>query len=331
MSKIGVKKEALIGNVWENEKPELSDEELELINTYTRRKLEKDEVYVFSVVLCDNDIDRDGERFTVESLFALEKLFVGKTGIIDHNPSAKNQTARIFACTVEAVEGRKTETGDDYFRLKARAYMPKSEKNKDIILALDSGIIKEVSVGCAVEEVVCSICGEKSDTCPHRKGEKYGSKICCGELINPYDAYEFSFVAIPSQKQAGVTKSASIYGKESSMESILKKLEVKKGFTLTDSDCEKLLSYIDNLKQSAKDGVYYRDSLTGEVLRLSAIVQPDISRETMETVAKSMTVAQLKEFKTAFEKKNHESVVPVVQLYNDKNKNKTESNGQFKI
>ena len=331
MSKIGVRKEALTGNVWEDEKEQISDEELQLINTYTRRKLEKDEVYAFSVVLCDNDIDRDGERFTVESLFALEKLFVGKTGIIDHNPSAKNQTARIFACTVEAVEGKKTQTGDDYFRLKARAYMPKSEKNKEFILALDSGIIKEVSVGCAVEEVICNICGEKSDLCPHKKGEKYGSKICCGELTNPYDAYEFSFVAIPSQKQAGVTKSASIYGKESDMESILKKLEIRKGFTLSDGDCEKLLSYIDNLKQSAKDGVYYRDSLTGEVLRLSAVVQPDISRETMETVAKQMTVAQLKEFKTAFEKKKNESVVPTVQLYSDKNKNKTESNGQFKI
>lgn len=331
MSKIGVRKEALTGNVWEDEKEQISDEELQLINTYTRRKLEKDEVYAFSVVLCDNDIDRDGERFTVESLFALEKLFVGKTGIIDHNPSAKNQTARIFACTVEAVEGKKTQTGDDYFRLKARAYMPKSEKNKEFILALDSGIIKEVSVGCAVEEVICSICGEKTDLCPHKKGEKYGSKICCGELTNPYDAYEFSFVAIPSQKQAGVTKSASIYGKESDMESILKKLEIRKGFTLSDGDCEKLLSYIDNLKQSAKDGVYYRDSLTGEVLRLSAVVQPDISRETMETVAKQMTVAQLKEFKTAFEKKKNESVVPVVQLYNEKNKSKTESNGQFKI
>ena len=331
MSKIGVRKEALTGNVWEDEKEQISDEELQLINTYTRRKLEKDEVYAFSVVLCDNDIDRDGERFTVESLFALEKLFVGKTGIIDHNPSAKNQTARIFACTVEAVEGKKTQTGDDYFRLKARAYMPKSEKNKEFILALDSGIIKEVSVGCAVEGVICNICGEKSDLCPHKKGEKYGSKICCGELTNPYDAYEFSFVAIPSQKQAGVTKSASIYGKESDMESILKKLEIRKGFTLSDGDCEKLLSYIDNLKQSAKDGVYYRDSLTGEVLRLSAVVQPDISRETMETVAKQMTVAQLKEFKTAFEKKKNESVVPVVQLYNEKNKSKTESNGQFKI
>ncbi len=331
MNKTRLKKEAVYGQVSENENREVTEEELKLINGYTRRNLTKDEVYVFSVVLCDNDIDRDGERFTVESLFELEKLFVGKTGIFDHDPSAKNQTARIFACEVEAVDGIKTATGDDYFRLKARAYLPVSEKNKEVILALDSGIIKEVSVGCAVEEVLCSICGEKTETCPHKKGETYGSKICCGELTHPYDAYEWSFVAVPSQKKAGVTKSVSIKRKETKMETILKQLESKKGFTLSDADCEKLLSYIGNLKHAAKDGVYYRDSLTADVLRLSAIVQPDISRETMESIAKSMTVAQLKEFKTAFEKKKNESVVPVPQLYNDKNKNKTVSNGQFKI
>ena len=314
--------------MWENDVDEVSEEELALINKYTRRNLLADEVYVFSVVLCDNAIDRDGERFTVESLFALEKLFVGKTGIFDHNPSAKNQTARIISCAVEAVEGKKTATGDDYFRLKARAYIPKSEKNNEVILALDSGIIKEVSVGCAVDEVLCSICGEKIGSCPHMKGEVYNSKICCGELTNPYDAYEWSFVAVPAQKEAGVTKS---YRKEKSMDSILKKLEIKKGFMLADGDCEKLLSYIDNLKQSAKDGVYYRESLTGEVLRLSAVIQPDISRDTMESITKSMTVAQLKEFKNAFEKKKNESVVPVVQLYNEKNKSNAVSNGQFRI
>ena len=332
MNKIGLKKEAVFGKVWENDSNEVTDEELKLINSYTRRELSKDEVYVFSVVLCDNDIDRDGERFTVESLFELEKLFVGKTGIFDHNPTAKNQTARIFACKVEVVDGRKTATGDDYFRLKARAYLPVSEKNSDVILALDSGIIKEVSVGCAVEQVLCSICGERTEICPHKKGEKYGSKICCGELVNPYDAYEWSFVAVPSQKLAGVTKSAQIIGKENDMDSIMGKLELRKGVTLSQSECMRLLSYIDNLKQSAKDGVYYRDSLTAEVVKLSATVQPEISRETMESVAKTMTVSQLNEFKKAFEKKKNDTVAPVLQLGNRKNNKKdTVSNGQFTI
>ena len=43
--------------------------------------------------------------------------------------------------------------------------------------------------------VVCNVCGEDILKCTHKKGEVYGSKFCCGELVNPYDAYEWSFVA----------------------------------------------------------------------------------------------------------------------------------------
>ena len=304
-------------------------EELELINTYTRRTLTADEVYVFTVVLCDNDVDRDGERFTVESLFALEKLFVGKTGIFDHNPSAKNQTARIISCKVENVASRTTATGDEYFCLKARAYLPRTEGNSELIAALDSGIVKEVSVGCAVGKILCSVCGEDIGMCPHRKGETYGGKLCCGELTEPYDAYEWSFVAVPAQKNAGVTKTA--YGKEIDMEGIMKKLSRGQSATFSDRDCKKLLEYIDSLKQSAKDGVYYRDSLTSEVLRLSAAVQPGISRETMESVTKGMSVAQLKEFKNAFEKQRAELIPVAPQLYTEKKSTKSDANGQYHI
>lgn len=304
-------------------------EELELINTYTRRTLTAEEVYVFTVVLCDNDVDRDGERFTVESLFALEKLFVGKTGIFDHNPSAKNQTARIISCKVENVASRTTATGDEYFCLKARAYLPRTEGNSELIAALDSGIVKEVSVGCAVGKILCSVCGDDIGMCPHRKGETYGGKLCCGELTEPYDAYEWSFVAVPAQKNAGVTKTA--YGKEIDMEGIMKKLSRGQSATFSDRDCKKLLEYIDSLKQSAKDGVYYRDSLTTEVLRLSAAVQPGISRETMESVTKGMSVAQLKEFKTAFEKQRAELIPVAPQLYTEKKSTKSDANGQYHI
>lgn len=332
MSKEMIKKEVFSGEVDSAENSGITDDELKMINVYTRRELNADEVYVFSVVLCDNDIDRDNERFTVESLYALEKMFVGRTGIIDHNPSAKNQTARIFSCSVEAVSGMKTKTGDDYFRLKARAYMPKSEGNREIISAIDSGIIKEVSVGCAVEKTVCSICGEDMERCVHRKGERYGGKICCGELLNPYDAYEWSFVAVPAQQKAGVTKSHMKNRKEMTMDKILKNLDEERSFYLSEADCKKLRSYVNNLKQLAKDGAYYRDSLTSEVVKLSAFVQPDISRETMEQVAKTMTVAQLCEFRNAFKKHKDSGFEAVPQLCNEKNNSRnSDLNGQFTI
>lgn len=105
---------------------------------------------------------------------------------------------------------------------------------------------------------------------------------------------------MPAQRSAGVIK--SFKGKEMKMEEILKSIYTEKDINLSGEECKKLCSYIDELKKSAADGVYYRDSLTSEVLRLSAVVQPDISRETMESVAKSMSVVQLKEFKMLLKK-----------------------------
>lgn len=304
--------------------------ELELINKYSRREMSPEEVYVFSVVLCDNDIDRDNERFTVESLYELEKLFVGKTGIMDHNPKAENQTARIISCKVESVDGKKNSLGDDYFRLVARAYMPNSEKNRDLILAIDSGIIKEVSVGCAVEETRCSICGNgiNSPQCNHIKGESYSGKLCYGELINPYDAYEWSFVAVPAQKRAGVIKAFN--RKEKTMTDIIKSIENSEAVTLTEKDSKMLNKYINGLKKQAAEGVVYRNSLIADVLKYSAIVQPEISRKTMESVVKQLDIQELKEFRLAYMKKSEEFLPGKPQLFNEK-ANKTNTNTEFKI
>jgi len=64
---------------------ETQEDALLKINRYTRREFKSDEVYTFSVVLCDNEIDRDNERFTTDALQKLATLFLGKTGIFNHS------------------------------------------------------------------------------------------------------------------------------------------------------------------------------------------------------------------------------------------------------
>ena len=59
--------------------------DLEAIGAFTRRAFAPEELYVFSVVLCNNDVDRDHEKFTRRALEELGALFVGKTGIFDHS------------------------------------------------------------------------------------------------------------------------------------------------------------------------------------------------------------------------------------------------------
>ena len=245
--------------------PVLSEEqELELINTYSRRTLTADEVYIFSVVLCDNDVDRDFERFTVESLFELEKLFVGKTGILDHDPTAKNQKARIISCKVESVDGEMTTLGDQLFRLTARAYIPRTEGNRELIEAIEAGLVKEVSVGCSVARTVCSVCRNdlRSPMCSHIKGHSYDGEVCCGELSEPTDAYEFSFVAVPAQRSAGVIKSGS---KEKEMKDIIKGLSGGSDITLSKGEAEQLRTYIAKLESENTYAEAYKNELDSKL------------------------------------------------------------------
>ena len=147
--------------------------ELELINTYARNPLEAENVYCFNLTLCDNEVDRDFERFSVDSLKELLPLFVGKTGISDHSMSSQNQKARIFKTWLEQDDSKKTVTGESYTALKAKAYMLITDENKEMIEQIEGGIKKEVSVGCSMGKVICSVCGKdmKKHECKHIKGK----------------------------------------------------------------------------------------------------------------------------------------------------------------
>ncbi|MCM1006661.1 MAG: hypothetical protein NC485_01830 [Ruminococcus flavefaciens] len=190
---------------------------LEKINKFTRRPLTEDEVYVFSVILCDNEIDRDSERFSDTALEEICEKFIGKTGISDHNASASNQTARIFDTELITDESRVTKYNTAYKYVKASAYMVKTDENRNLIAEIDGGIKKEVSVSCSAAKRICSVCGcDKSlSSCNHVRGKNYGGKICHTILDNITDAYEWSFVAVPAQINAGVTKHFSSAGAES--------------------------------------------------------------------------------------------------------------------
>ena len=57
--------------------------QLESINAQAKAELKQEQVYVFSLRLCDDQVDRDMERFDTAALPALAKMFIGKTGIVE--------------------------------------------------------------------------------------------------------------------------------------------------------------------------------------------------------------------------------------------------------
>lgn len=192
---------------------EVTDADLRAINKYTLEPLTADEVFTFKAVLCDNELDRTFERFTLKALQDLQKLFQGKTMIKDHAHVADNQVARIYA--TELVQSDKTikSGGELYTQLVAHCYMLKTASNADLIAEIKGGIKKEGSVGCAVTASYCSICGADNTKtyCRHWPGRSYekdgAQQLCTFTLAGARDAYEFSFVAVPAQRAAGICKS----------------------------------------------------------------------------------------------------------------------------
>lgn len=180
-----------------------SPEDLEKINRLALVELAAEDVFTFDVIACDNQVDRDLERFSDAALDKLAELFVGKTVIFDHKWSASNQTARIYDATV-------TKKADGLRQLHVSVYMLANDSTAVLREAICGGILREVSVGCAVSKATCSVCGTDYCTCGHRKGERYNGEVCVVVLDEPTDAYELSFVAVPAQRGAGVTKAAGV-------------------------------------------------------------------------------------------------------------------------
>lgn len=269
---------------------ECGAEELEAINAFAEASLKPEEVYAFRVLLCDNEVDRDFERFSVPTLKELGELFVGVTGICDHDWRSENQVARIYRTELVTDRSRQTSCGEPYTYIKGYAYMLRTEANAELIAQIEGGIKRETSVGCSVSESICSICGEAIASCPHEKGKRYGEKLCCAVLTGAVDAYEWSFVAVPAQRGAGVIKS-------------FVETEAGRGYA----------AEYEALEKAAQLGRKYLEQLRGEVLRL-CLVCDDRLYPALEKSARLMGEEELSSLKQALEKRAQELYPPLTQL-----------------
>lgn len=269
--------------------------QLEAINALAKTRLNGEQVYVFSLRLCDDRIDRDGERFDTGALPGLAKLFLGKTGILDHRWSTEGQVARIFETQVVKEK--------DASYIRAWAYIRRGGKNDELIADIEAGIKKEVSVGCAMAQAVCSICGSEYGTCGHVKGEHYDGQVCAVILKEPVDAYEFSFVAVPAQREAGVMK-----GMGAAVS--LKELAAEHGAQ----------AEYRALTKEAELGRRYRKDLEDCVVRLGLALELGVSEPVLRSLAQTAGAEELLALKDALQGRLDESLPMVSQLLGVKGK-----------
>ena len=264
--------------------------QLDAINALAKAQLKAEQVYVFSLRLCDDQPDRDWERFDAAALPGLAKLFLGKTGIEDHKWSSEKQVARIFETQVVK------ENGISF--IKAWAYIRRGGANDEIIADIEAGIKKEVSVGCAMGRAVCSVCGSEYGTCGHQKGESYDGQVCCAILQEPMDAYEFSFVAVPAQRDAGVLKG---FGNG---QRYLKELADEFGAQA---------EYRTLFKQ-AELGKRYQKELEDSIVRLGLALELGVDADVLRSIAKCAPAEDVRKLKEALEQRLAESMPVTTQL-----------------
>lgn len=259
-------------------------QDLAEINRLAKTPLAPEQVYTFSVRLCDNEVDRDLERFDPDALEELGQLFLGKSGVFDHQWSAQGQTARIYRTEVIREPSVTTEAGDEYRWLKGWAYLLRTEKNAELIAEIEGGIKKEVSVGCSMAKSVCSICGA-ADGCVHEKGQRYGGKLCFRELREPLDAYEWSFVAVPAQRSAGVLKRFCQESEDTAL-----------------------------LRKQAALGVKYLTELRREVVRLAMLSDDALDGEAFAAAAAKLDEPELLALRKSYAKQAARRFPTVPQL-----------------
>ena len=270
-------------------------EQLEEINRLTRRPLTAEEVYVFALRLCDNQVDRDNERFSPKTLEELAPMFVGKSGIFDHNWSARGQSARIFRTQLVQEPEVLTRAGDPCCWLKGWAYMVRTRENEGLIAEIEGGIKKEVSVGCAVERSVCSI-----------------------SLEGGADAYEFSFVAVPAQPAAGVVKGAR-KPKAATLKELLK-------------DYPAFAQEVEQLEQEALLGRRHLKELRADVVRLGALADPESEVSLLKSMAEKLDEPQLLALRRTYEARAGKRYPLAVQLpHGAKEALRREEDGAFLI
>jgi len=310
--------------------PTASD--MELINRFTKKALTEQDVYTFGVILCDNEIDRDFERFDTDALRVLARMFVGKTGICDHSMKSGDQTSRLYSAELVVDENRRNSQGEPYAYIKAMAYMPRNEKNSALIADIDAGIKKETSVGCSVKSVVCSECGVdlRRSVCEHIKGKSYGGRLCHSILKDPADAYEWSFVAVPAQPAAGVIKSF-VKKEEHELSNILKAVKTETDtITLSADELRNLRGEIEALEKQAADGARYRERLQSETVRLGMLAMPHLKGESLKAMCAKLSTDELCELKTAFAEDAEKRAPVSLQLVGGK-KDAAAKNDEFKI
>ncbi len=171
----------------------ITGEVIHLINRLAPKPLSAEQVYVRSMFLCSNQLClADGCRFTRNGLEEIAQKIIGQSVLTGHNRTSL-PLARFFKAQV--VQKGEDAEGEPVLFVQAWFYwLRETSGAKDLLLNIDGGVYREVSLAWKYNRWRCSICHAENGMCPHRVGERYDDRLCYRLIDHIVDVLEGSLV-----------------------------------------------------------------------------------------------------------------------------------------
>jgi len=155
------------------------------------RELDPSEYAVFTLDLCNNQIDRHFSRFPEEELKRITDLVPGRPLMERHDLRGSLPRGRFFRATLHR-EG-------EVVSVRPEVYVLRTAENTDFILNIEGGVYRETSIGFSFRMPECSICAKDLRTCDHIPGRAYGADTCHFIMRDVLEVAEGSVVSAGSQ------------------------------------------------------------------------------------------------------------------------------------
>lgn len=167
------------------------EERMEAVNRFALRALSPEEVAVFTLDLCNNEVDRHYSRFPEEELDRINTLTPGRPLMERHDMAGSLPRGTFFRSRLHRAGNRVS--------VRPEVYVLRSAGNRDFILNIEGGVYRETSIGFSFRRPECSVCGKDLRTCAHVPGRTYGDKACHFVMRDVLEVLEGSVVPAGSQ------------------------------------------------------------------------------------------------------------------------------------
>ena len=155
------------------------DETLAAINRLALRPLQLEEVAVFTLDLCNNQVDRHFSRFPEEELERINQLTPGRPLMERHDLRGTLPRGTFFRSHLHR--------NGDHISVRPEVYVLRAADNHDFILNIEGGVYRETSIGFSFRTPECAVCGQDLRTCAHVpksyiKPATLSCRMCCKSL-----------------------------------------------------------------------------------------------------------------------------------------------------